>query len=56
MKTQCADWAALTVASVSYELPVGINYRQIIGMYIQDSIHKNPTICSKFHMIHYKKQ
>ena len=38
--------------SVSYELLAGINYRQIIGMRIQDSIHENPTVCGKFHVVH----
>ena len=41
-------------SSVSYELPAGINYCQIIGTRIRDNIRIKPTDCGKFHVTHYK--
>ena len=38
-----------------YVLPAGINYRQIIGMRIRNSIRENPMVCGKFPVIHYKQ-
>ena len=40
--------------SVSYELPAGINYHQIIGTRIRDNIRIKPMDCGKFHVTHYK--
>ena len=40
--------------SVSYELPAGVNYRQIIGTRIRNNIHIKPTDCGKYHVTHYK--
>ena len=40
--------------SISYELPAGINYHQIIGTHIRDNIYIKPIDCGKFHVTHYK--
>ena len=54
LRLQQIQGILIILISVNYELPAGINYRQVISTRVRDRIHIKPTDCDKFHVMHYK--